>query len=92
MGLDELAARLDHIAHEGREDILRVVDVPKLDSQQQARLWIERGLPELTGVHLAEPLVTSDRHPLATQFEDTIMPDGRKHTGTGPPPDLDTTG
>src|SRR6476620_9677643 len=55
--LDEVAARLDHVAHQGREDLVGLVGMVDLDLQQGARLRIEGGLPKLVGLHLAQPLV-----------------------------------
>src|SRR3546814_1993369 len=58
--LDELAPRFDDIAHQGREDLVggdRVLD-PHL--QQAARVGIDRGVPQLFGVHLAQALEALD--------------------------------
>ena len=57
---DELAARLDALAHERREDLFaldRVVD-PHL--KQAAQVRGHRRLPELVRVHLAQALVALD--------------------------------
>src|SRR5581483_3373764 len=58
--LDEFAARLDDVAHQGGEDLFRLVGVGDLNLQQAAGLRIERRLPELLGIHLAEALVAVD--------------------------------
>src|SRR5439155_1257199 len=44
---DELAPRLDHVAHEGAEHLGRLLTVADLDLQQRAERRIERGLPKL---------------------------------------------
>src|SRR5262245_51015169 len=49
--LDEVAARLDDIAHQSGEDLVGDVGVLDLDLQQDAVVRIERGFPELLGVH-----------------------------------------
>src|SRR6185437_16579580 len=64
--LDEFAARLDHVTHQLGEDVVGLVDLLDLHLQERARLGIERGLPELIGVHLAEAFVTLQRQSLAT--------------------------
>src|SRR6266849_762713 len=54
--LNELLARLHVRPHQLFENFVdrgRVLDV---DSQQHARLWIYRRVPELVGVHLAKTL------------------------------------
>jgi hypothetical protein len=59
--LDELAARLDHVAHQLGEDRVGDIGLVDLHHQHRAVLRIERGFPELLGVHLAETLVALDR-------------------------------
>ncbi len=61
-------ARLDDVAHQRREDLVRFVGVVDLDLQQRTRLRVERGLPELVGIHLAEALVALDRDAFAAGF------------------------
>ena len=41
--LDELAARLDHVAHQPREDVIGVLALLDLDLEDGARVEIERG-------------------------------------------------
>src|SRR3954470_935360 len=60
--LDELAAWLDLVTHQGREDLARGNRVLDLHLEQDALLRIHRGLPQLLGVHLAQALVALDRH------------------------------
>src|SRR5690606_6418289 len=58
--LDECATRFHHVAHQGTEDLVggnRILD-PHL--QQAPGLGIDRGVPELLGVHLAQALEALD--------------------------------
>ena len=57
VGLDEFAARLDEVAHQGREGFLGEVGVADPHLEQRAGFRVERRFPELLGVHLAEPFV-----------------------------------
>src|SRR5438270_4102362 len=77
VGLDEFAARLDEIAHQGREGFLGEVFVADPHLQQRARLWVERRLPQLVGVHLAEAFVAVDLDPPAAQLHDGFDETGR---------------
>jgi hypothetical protein len=56
--LDEFAAGLDHIAHQLGEDVVGLVDLLDLHLQEGTFIGVERGLPELIRVHLAETFVT----------------------------------
>ena len=56
--LDEATARLDLVAHQRREDFVRLVGIFDLDLQQHPYVGIHRRFPELLGVHLAEALET----------------------------------
>src|SRR6266478_5497906 len=58
--LDELAARLDLVAHQLLEHLLSVLLRTDLHAQHRARLRIHRGLPQLLRVHLAQTLVALD--------------------------------
>src|SRR4029079_11918968 len=60
LGLDELLARLDLLAHELREDLVRGGRVLAVDLEQRPRLRVHGRLPELVGVHLAEALEPLD--------------------------------
>lgn len=51
--LDEIAAGLDQVAHQGGEDLVGFVDLVDLDLEQGAGIGVERGFPELGGVHFA---------------------------------------
>src|SRR5262249_11499876 len=61
---DELAPRLDHVAHENGEHFVCVdgVILVQVDLQQFALLGIHGGLEQLFGVHLAETFETFDLH------------------------------
>src|SRR6185295_6006185 len=76
--LDEVAARLDHVAHQGGEDLVGLVGVVYLDLQQGARLRIERGFPKLVGIHLAQPLVALDCDAFAARFQHCGEERGRR--------------
>src|SRR6266513_731271 len=72
--LDELAARLDLVPHEGREDIVgghRVLD-PHLHEPSCFR--IDGRLPQLLRVHLAQALVALDGLTLACLVEQPLHP------------------
>src|SRR4051794_2551463 len=55
--LDELAPWFNHVAHQLDEDVVGVVHLADLHLQQRARLAVERRLPELVLVHLAEAFI-----------------------------------
>jgi RHH-type transcriptional regulator, rel operon repressor / antitoxin RelB len=82
---------VDDVAHEGREDLVGRVGVLDLDLVEPADLGIERRLPELLRVHLAEPFVALHGKPIAAEA-------GRSHQltpGVGgrlPDPMLDYVG
>src|SRR5262245_15269918 len=61
---DELAARLDQLAHEHGEHLVGLHRVLELHLEERARLRIHRGAPQLLGVHLAQALVALHRHAL----------------------------
>src|SRR5262249_38877564 len=65
VGLDEFAARLDQIAHQLRKYIIGLLAFLHFDLQERAGIGVERRLPQLLRVHLAEPLVTLQRYALA---------------------------
>src|SRR5665647_1152730 len=54
--LDERAARLDLVAHQHRKDLIGRLDVFHRHELEGARHGVHGGVPELVGVHLAEPL------------------------------------
>src|SRR6476646_7589896 len=66
VGLDEVAARLDDVAHQLGEDVVGVGDLLHLHLQQRADVAVERRLPELLRVHLAETLVALKGQALAS--------------------------
>ncbi len=53
-------ARLDLLAHELGEHVVRLGGVVDVHPQQRARGGVHRRLPELVGVHLAEALEALD--------------------------------
>src|SRR5690606_14565505 len=59
--LNKIAPWLHDIAHQRGEHLVCFVAMIDAHLQQRARLWIERGFPELFGVHLAKALVALDR-------------------------------
>src|SRR6185312_4878313 len=56
LAADEVAPRLDALAHERAEGLVRFAGVAHRDLEQRSRLRVHGGLPELIGVHLAQPL------------------------------------
>src|SRR5678816_3320902 len=61
VALDEVAARLDLVAHQHREDTIGLERVVELDAQEPAHGRVHRRLPELRRVHLAQALVALAR-------------------------------
>src|SRR5438128_550873 len=57
IALDEVAPRLDLVAHQHREHVVGLDGVVDLHAQQAAHGGVHRGLPELLRVHLAQALV-----------------------------------
>ena len=70
--LDEIAARFDDIAHQGREHVLGLIAVFDPYLQQRPYIGIERRLPELFGIHFPQPLVTLNTDTLAAKREHSI--------------------
>src|SRR5690606_9237465 len=60
VGLDELATRLDHVAHQGAEDLVGGDRVLDAHAQQAAGVRIDRGVPQLLGVHFTQALEALD--------------------------------
>src|SRR5919112_5411642 len=60
--LDEPAPVLDDLAHQLREEHLRLGRVLDRDLLERARLRVHRGLAQLLGVHLAEALEAVEAH------------------------------
>src|SRR6202044_3598118 len=52
--LDELAARLDDVAHQLDENVVSLVDLADLDLQERAGVAVEGRLPQLILVHFAQ--------------------------------------
>src|SRR3954452_10758267 len=61
IALDERAPLLDVLTHQHREHLVGLRGVLERDLQQQPVVRVERGVPQLVGVHLAEALVALDR-------------------------------
>src|SRR6185503_9996524 len=74
LGLDELLAWRDLLAHQHREDRVGLFRVLDLGAEERPRLRVHRRLPELIGVHLAEALEALDRHVLAVHLLDDPVP------------------
>src|SRR3546814_4785244 len=70
VALDEVAAWLDLVAHQGGEYLARLLGVADPDLEQGAGLGIEGRFPELLGVHLAEALVALHGQALAADLAD----------------------
>src|SRR5262245_39979833 len=68
VGLDELAARLDDVTHQAREDLVRFAQIAELHLQQRAHVPVEGRLPQLLGVHLAQTLVALHGDALAPRI------------------------
>ena len=52
--LDELTPRLNDVAHQAGEHFVGVVGVGDFHLQERAGFGVERGFPELLGVHFAQ--------------------------------------
>src|SRR5712672_440983 len=59
--LDEFAPRLHQLAHQLGEEIVRLVRMLDFHLQQRAGILIQRGLPQLVGVHLAQAFIALQR-------------------------------
>ena len=70
VGVDEVAAGFDEVAHQFGEQQIGFVDGLDLDLEQSAHVGIERGFPQLAGVHLAQALVALQRDALAARAGD----------------------
>src|SRR5215213_7732237 len=70
--LDELASRLDDVAHELDEEVVGVGRILDLDLQERAYVAVERRLPELLRRHLAEALVALHLQPFAAKAGDRV--------------------
>src|SRR6185437_11410735 len=70
--LDERAARLDLLTHQRGEDVVGADDVLDLHLQEPAHARVHRGLPQLVGIHLAQPLVALLRHAAACFVEEPV--------------------
>ena len=59
------------------EDLVGHIGILDLDLQQCAVFRVERGFPQLFGIHFAQTLVTLDRQALAPGSEDRLQQLGR---------------
>ena len=66
--LDELAARLDLVAHEDREELIGFLGILHLDAQHRAALGIHGRFPELLRIHLAKAFVALDGNAVAADL------------------------
>ena len=73
--LDELAARLDDVAHQDREHLVGFdgVVVVQIDLQQLALLRVHRGLEKLLRVHFAEAFEALDLHAAPADLDDLLV-------------------
>src|SRR5678816_2781660 len=79
--LNELAPRLDDVAHEPREYLVGDIGLRDLDPEQRAVGGVQGCFPELLGVHFAESLVALDRQALSPRGEHRIEKLGRASDG-----------
>ena len=69
---DELPPRLDHVAHQHREESVRRRGVLDRHLLQRARRRVHRGLTQLVGVHLTETLEARDVDPAACELQNGL--------------------
>src|SRR5687768_4573786 len=70
--LDELAADFDVLAHQDAEEPLGLAGLVERDLQQHAAGRVERRVPQLLAVHLAQPLEPLDLDALLAQRVDLV--------------------
>src|SRR6185503_3327987 len=70
--VDEVAARIDGVTHQHREDLVGLDRVLDLHLPQDPLRGIHRGLPELVRVHLAETLVALDLEALPRAVQELL--------------------
>src|SRR5437016_2267778 len=70
--LDEFAPRLDEFAHQLGEEIVGLVGVLDFYQQKRAPIFVERRLPQLIGVHLAETLIALQRQSFPGPLKDRL--------------------
>src|SRR5207237_10394596 len=75
-GLDEVAARLDALAHERAEHVVGLCRVLDVGAQEGPRLRAHRGFPKLIGVHLAQALEPLDAEVARLHLLDDALPIG----------------
>jgi len=74
---NEVPPWFNHVAHKRREDLRRVLDIADPHLQQRPDLRVERSLPKLFGVHLAQALEALNRKALAALGQDAVEGGGR---------------
>src|SRR5919204_2912961 len=67
--LDEVAPRLDLVAHQHREGQARGRSVFHLDADQHAARRVHRRVAELLGIHLAQALEAADLEALLRELD-----------------------
>ena len=60
---NELPPWLNHVTHQRAEYLSRIFNIPHFHLQQGTRRRIERGMPELVGVHLSQTFELLDCEP-----------------------------
>ena len=70
---DELASGLDIISHQGAEDSFRLRRIGDRNLKERTGLRVHRGLPELSGIHLAQALVALDPQASPSQLKDELL-------------------
>ena len=58
--LNKLPSRLDLLAHQDAERLVRTLGILDFDLHDDAVVGVHRGLPQLVGVHLAQTLEPGD--------------------------------
>src|SRR5450830_384205 len=70
--LDKITARLNLIAHQNRENLVRLDDILDLDLQKDTVFRVHGGLPELFRVHLSQTFIALNCQPLFGIFEEEV--------------------
>ena len=72
---DELAARLDHVAHQNRKHLVGLDSVVfvQIDLEQFAFFRIHRGLEQFLGIHFAETFEALDLHPATPDLQNLVQ-------------------
>jgi hypothetical protein len=72
---DELAARLDHVAHQNSKHFVGIdsVVVVQIDLEQLALFRVHCGFEQFLGIHFAEPFEALDLHPATTDLQNFVQ-------------------